>query len=247
MNYIRKITALILSVIFCVALIISMSVMFALKNVNVEFISSSGDYVEAYQNTKDNLNRLKGTNLLWITQDDIFENIEGGGYISVSSFKKVFPCTLNIVLKERVECFAVASESGYNIFDSEGNLIDKKRKENINVSDGSPNVLVKAESNDMKSVALLSSYVKEYFSGLRNVVKYVSLDKSPIPNTDTVTFELYCGVKLMIVDFENLTKEKVEAAFLEFRTLTDSQKLSGTIRAFAVDGTPDSVDALYLG
>ena len=66
MNYLRKVVALILSLVFCAALIVGAGVALSIKNVNVEYIyyTTGGD--EDYAYSTKQLNALKGTNLLFL-------------------------------------------------------------------------------------------------------------------------------------------------------------------------------------
>lgn len=246
MNYVRKTVALILSVAFCAAVIIGMCVAFAVKNVNVELIyySDSEDCRRAYEQTVSNLNKIKGTNLLFLSEEDVCEKVGDESLISLESYEKIFPCTVNIVLKERVETFAAIASEGYSMYDDNGKFI-RNSAVNLNVADGSPNVLLNVKTGEIKTAVELCSKFKKVFSSLRNVVISVETAQGLFEGTDTFTFELYSGLKIVLVDYAACPERKIECAFTVYNSLSESRKLTGVIRAFDTDGSASSVDAVY--
>jgi hypothetical protein len=250
MNYIRRLIAFILSITFCVALIIGLGVILAIKNVNIEFIKYSADgndqkVMAEYEKSTQNFEKLKGSNLLFLSDDDITKNISNGDYLYVSSYEKVFPCTVNIQLKERRECFAYKTDDGYNIYDETGATI-RQAKTNLNSSDSSPNVLIVGDITYVEKAAQICGYFKNSFSALRGFVESVEIEDSIIEKGSTFTFNLYSGLKIILADYDTLAEEKIKRAYDEYTTLSDADKLQGAIRAVDKDGTQSSVQAVYI-
>jgi hypothetical protein len=246
----RKLIAFILSIIFCAALIIGLGVILAIKNVNVEFIKYSSDensenVLAEYEKSVSNFEKLKGSNILFLTDDDVTKNISDGDVLYVSSYEKVFPCTINIQIKERRECFAYKTDDGYNIYDETGATI-RQAKTNINLSDSSPNVLIVGDISYVSKAAEICGYFKNSFSALRGLVESVEIEDSIIEKGSTFTFNFYSGLKIVIADYNTLAEEKVKRAYDEYLTLSDSDKLRGAIRAVDKDGTATSVQAVYI-
>lgn len=249
MKYIRKLVAFILSIAFCAAVIIGLGVILAVKNVNVEFIKYSAEgsdeaVMTEYYASKQNLEKLKGSNLLFLGEEDVFNCVGSDAPFFIVSCEKIFPCTVNILLKERVETFAFATDEGYNIYDETGKLL-RVSKSNLNSLDGSPNVLVEADLSDLGTVASLCSFFRKDFTTLRNYVKSVTVGDSLIDRASTFIFNLHTGLKIVIADYETLPEEKVWAAYVEYLSLSESQRLSGTISVVDSNGEASSVQAVY--
>lgn len=243
MNYVRKVVALILSLIFCAALVVGAAVILAVKNVNVEFINYSSFYLSEYEKSKVNFEKLKGTNLLLLSDEDVYGCVGLNEYIVVQSYKKVFPCSLDVVIKERVETYSIKTENGYGVYDEDGVFIRNVR-ENINVLDNSPNVLLNVSRDKICDAVTVCSYFKIKFSSLRNLIKSVDVANDAIANT--LTFNLYSGLKIIIIDYDVLAESKISSVFRVYSSLSDSDKLHGVIRAFDSNGDTSSVDAVYF-
>lgn len=246
MNYIRKIVAITLAVLFCAALVVSICFMFAIRNVNVEFLSYSNAYIDDYEQCKANYEKIKGTNLFLLSDEDIGEGVQSN-HIVLQSYEKVFPCTVNIVIKERVETFAVAGAGGFDIYDEEGVLVAQSDK-NANSIDGSPNVLLDVNTEKLDISMAVCRYFKNSFSALRSAVERVEIWEDPIGKIDsTLTLKLYSGLSIILMDYEVYPEQKMAAVYKEFLTLNERQKLRGTIYASAPNGELSAVDAVYLG
>ena len=141
---------------FLIALVIGTGVMLSVRNVNVSFTESTGEYKAVFEEANKNLKKLKGSGLLFVSEDDVLKKIDGtkaevGGrtvkasdVLSVVKFEKKFPCTLDVYVEERVECFAVKTSLGYDVLDGGGKVIKSVESDGVPVSsvDGSPLVLL---------------------------------------------------------------------------------------------------------
>lgn len=246
MNYIRKVVALILTLVFCAALVVGAGVALSIKNVNVEYIyyTTGGDDDYAY--SAKQLNTLKGTNLLFLEEEDILRCIGTKGTICVASYEKVFPCTLNVVLKERRETFARQNENGlYAVYDEDGTFI-RGSAQNLNEIDGCPNVLLEAENDDFDDAVRTSQIFKNYFGSLRNLVKKVFVTKDLVTDCDNITFSLYSGVEIMISDYTVYTEEKISACKRVFASLSDENKLRGWVMCVCTGNDVSGVYAEYV-
>lgn len=241
MKYVRKITALILSIIFCAALVIGIGVIFSIKNVNVEYIDYSGEYLEEYEATKQKLNMLKGSGLLFLNEEDVTEKVTDDSVITVESYTKAFPCTLNVVLRERVECFAVRKLNGYSVYDEEGKFIKSGAYKDgqvipLNSLDGSPDVLLNVDDEDIPAVAELCGYFKEEFGSLRRLVESVTVTSQL--DVTVASFSMRSGLDIAVSNWKVNGLEKLREAHLIYSGLTDSQLVCGIITA--ADGTDSS-------
>ena len=241
MKYIRKIAVLLIAVIFLAALIIGLGVIFSVRNVNVSVESYSfGEWDEMDDDGKQSaseeiehfrekvLNDYRGTLLGFVDEKSLAESFADTKYI-LESFEKVYPCTLDIVVKERREVFSMKTTGGlYNTYDSFGTLMREAITEDeaFNNIDRAPNVLVKIDNaDDIVLIAQLASVFADKFSSLRPVVEAMEIHSE----TDDLIFRFRCGLDLRISGYENLTQMKMSAAYEKFSSLKDEDKLSGTI------------------
>lgn len=250
-GYIRKIVAVILSLVFCVAVIVGVGVIFSVRNVNIEYIyysedgqaSSSRTYAD-YVTSADNLNALKGQSLVLLSMADV-ESCVSGRFISVQSCNKVFPSTLDIVLKERVEQFCRPNSSGgFDVYDSEG-VYMLSRQENLNPADDSPDVLVYAQDESFSYVVQICGYFNQSFGSLRNLVRSASVSHDAILGSDNITLSLYSGLSIVIYDYDEYAEQKISAVYEIYDGLSESQKLRGSIYAVSRSGSSYAPYAAY--
>lgn len=246
MKYLRKIAALVIGIVFFTALVISIGMIFAVRNINVTLISYSKDCSESYTEAKQSLNVFKGESILFVNTNDVSKAVESSNY-SLASCKKKYPCTINVVLKERLETFAIFADDQYSMYDSDGKYL-RKDLENKNVTDGSPNVILSDSAvKNIASVANATAAFKDTFKSLRSLVRSVSLDVNPNVEgyTQKLYFNLHCGLKIQIDNYTEYTREKLQKAYEKFITLTDREKLKGVIRGYKLGGEDGVINADY--
>lgn len=257
MKYIRKIIGLVIAVIFVASVIIGVGIIFSVKNVNVTLLSYS--YPEREVMTEEEktasdaeiggfkqkiLSEYRGTLLAFVDGDKLAESFENSKYI-LASYEKIFPCTLNITVKERRETFSIrVGEDRYNTYDIYGTLMREgvSKEESLNNIDKAPNVAVSIENTeDIALIADMSSVFADEFSALRSIVESIEVRS----RTKHLIFKFHCGISLRIADFETLTRSKMSAAHQKFLSLTGEEKLSGTI-VVTVDGYGNVVAERFI-
>lgn len=242
MKYLRKIVWLIIAVVFFAAVIIGMGVIFSVKNVNVTLNSYS---YSAWENMSEEeeikavaeidvikntvLKSYGGKLMFYVKQEELSEIFDGTFYV-FESCEKVYPCTLNITVKERREVFAISDTNGtYSTYDSLGILMRSglSLDEAANNIDRAPNVLLNGISTDeqIKSVANVASIFTQKFSALRSIVEKIDLQ----PRQGNLVFTLRCGISVYVADYAVRTEEKIGAAYDKFLSLSGEEKLSGII------------------
>lgn len=237
MRHTRRITAIGLFLIFCIALVIGAGIILSVRNVNVSIISySESTWEEEYEKTRSNLSSLKGSGLLFIDDDDILSKVSDTEVLSVESVEKVFPCTVNVVLRERQETFASFATSGYTVYDEKGEVIKTSVISSsvpLSSADDSPVVLVEAKSESavtshIAGVASLCSYFKEEFGSLRRMVESVSVVES-FENAIYV-INLRSGLSIYFgAEYSDVFADGMKAVYGTYSTLSSTQKLSGRI------------------
>lgn len=245
MSYVRKIVVFILSILFLAAVVVGMSVVFAVRNVNVELLKYSEEYLDEYEESKENLAKLKGTSILYLSEDDV-KSCVSSGHMVLQSFEKVFPCTINVVIKERVETFAFKTSSGYEIYDEDGILIGSS-PQNVNGVDGCPNVLLQVAPGEIAEAVQMCGYFSERFSALRGAVESVEIRGAAFGVDSTMTLKLFSGLTLVVIDYEVYPEQKMEAIYNEYLLLSSRQRLYGSILASAPGGELSAVAAAYFG
>ncbi|HIU79306.1 MAG TPA: hypothetical protein IAC67_00100 [Candidatus Coproplasma excrementipullorum] len=244
-GYIRKITSIALTLLFCIAVIIGAGVMLSIRNVNVEYIYYSERGDGEYEQTVDNFEGLRGKNLLFLSDGEIAACVSGD-ILTLESYDKVYPCTLNIVVKERLEQYCRANSSGgYDVYDSQGRPMGS-RSENINPADDSPNVLLVADDDELALVLQMCGYFADNFGSIRNLVESVTTGYDAILSNSSLTFRLYSGLQIVIYDYEEYSAQKISAVYNEYCTLSESEKLRGAICAVTLSaGTSGEYAAYY--
>lgn len=243
-KYISKVIWFVIAVIFIASLIIGLGVIFAVKNVNVSLESYTfGEWEEMddEQRTQaerligefksDILEKYRGKLMGTVSPEKLAECFYGTDYV-LEGFEKKYPCTLNITLRERRETFAVAVTQGYNVYDGEGEFLRVKSGLENNI-DGAFNIIAEADAQYIKDIAELSGYFAQDFSALRSAVERISVDRTDSGN---MIFKLRCGLNIRIVDYKNLSREKIRAAYTAFGKLSGGDKMSGTIIANSSSG-----------
>lgn len=241
MKYLRKIAYMLLVLIFIGSVIVGIGVILAVKNVNINIESYSYPYSEWEQMPEDEksaaaskveefrkvvYDKYHGKLIGFVDDAELAHCFDESGYI-FESCKKIYPCTLEITVKERRETFAVpVGDGSYKTYDAIGEFLPDDNDE-VNNLDGSPDVILSGGSSDedVVKIARIGSDFSKYFSALRAVVSKIELHSSE----GYLQFDLRCGIKIHLADYANLTENKIRKAYEKFSALGGEEKLSGTI------------------
>lgn len=237
---------MLIGVVLLAAVVISVGMIYAVKNINVTLITYAENYDGDYEGAKSSLSVFEGESILFISEEQIVKVVKDSNY-TLASFEKIYPCTINVTLRERIETFAIPVEGGYAFYDSDGILL-RKSTENINNGDNYPNVeVVGVTSEKIEYIASVAATFKDKFKSLRSIVTSINLDSKPEIEgyTDKLIFNLRCGLKIRLDNYAESTEEKIEAAYAKFCTLTDRQKLSGVVRSYRFGGEEGIINADY--
>lgn len=229
MTYVRKVMAAGLAIIFCIAIVIGTGIILSVRNVNVSYIDYSGNYSKEFSANVESFKKIKGSGLLFVDDEDVYAKLVHGDVIAVESYEKVFPCTINVVLKERVESFAVRTASGYSIYDEDG----KHMRSTTDISsvphslaDGCPDVEVIAEEGKIGGIATLCRQFEDKFGSFRRLVERVTIRKF---GYEIASINLRGGTEITVTDWENSSQEKIAKAYEKYCALSDAERLKQTI------------------
>lgn len=231
MKYINKIMAFGLAILFLTALVIGTGIILSVRNVNVSY-SYIGDneYEEEFTASGESLKKLKGSGILFVSDDDVLDKITDSEHIAVERYEKVFPCTINVYLRQRTETYAVEEGDGeYSLYDEYGALIKSGVTSSVTPTgpDGCPLILVKSLGDeDMTSVGTVCTYFYEAFGGLGRLLESIAI------NSASFVLNMRSGIKIRFY-FANsggsIDKTMVEKAYAVYSKLTDGEKLHGEI------------------
>lgn len=227
MKHVRKVMAVGLAIIFLIALVIGTGVILSVRNVNVSFKEYSGNYTDEYAATRKNFDKLKGSGLLFIDDDDIYGKVTSNDVFAVESYEKKFPCTINIVLRERIETFTYKTDSGYSVYDERGKLMRADETENKNSVDGSPNVLLSCAEGEIEALASLCAEFNKNFGALRRMVE--SVETSAFPGIQVADIKLYSGFTITVLDWKGSGAAKIKKAFDRYSEMSEYDKINGEI------------------
>ena len=229
MKYIRKVMAIGLAIVFLIALVIGTGIILSVRNVNVTYIDYSGEYTEEYEKTRSNLGNLKGSGLIFLNEEDIAEKISVPQHIALEKFEKKFPCSVDVVLRERVETFTVKTAAGYSVFDERGKLLRAVADEEdaLNLLDNCPNVILNAAVGQVEALAEICGYFNDSFGALRRLVEEVSLSR--FLEREILTFSLRSGLEISVSDWTNNGRKKVQKAYDEYLRQPEENRVRGLI------------------
>lgn len=236
MKYIRQVMAVGLAIIFLIALVIGAGVILSVRNVNVSFIEYSGEYSgtpdSEYEKTRANFNKLKGSGLLFISDGDVYGKVEDTDIFAVESYEKKFPCTVNIVLRERIETFTYKNgDDSYSVYDERGKLIKSVENQPMNTIDGCPNVLLECSADDIEEIATLCGHFKNNFFGedkpksFRRLVKRIKTED----RLGFVDIVFNGGLTVSVYDWKTSGAQKIKRACEVYKELDEYQRITGTI------------------
>lgn len=261
-KFLRKIVLISALIIMLAAIVVGVGVIFAVRNVNVNLLSYSygslirngcsqddAAYTEngkAAEQKRILLDEFRGTVIGFVSEEKIEAVIKDSGY-TLESMEIVYPCTLNVTLKERMETFAVANGDKYDIYDENGVLI--RTGENVNSLDGAPNITVIGTSGavgaTIESVAEISAVFGRYFNGLRSTVGSVEIVYEGVGEAaiSHLIFRMLSGIDIRIINFAENSGEKIEKAYERYSKLDGAQKLGGEV--YAMTGFDGEILADY--
>lgn len=258
MRHLRKIVWLVIAVAFLASVVIGTGVIFSVKNVNVTLKSYSysawDEMTQEGQNSAlAEIEEIKNTVLAkyggklipYVNDKELAQSFNGTVY-ALESCEKVYPCTLNITVKERREEFVISNSTGtFSTFDSFGVPMRRglSAEEASNNIDGASNVFVYGVTTDeqIASVADVASVFAERFSSLRSVVQKIQLRD----DGQNCIFTLHCGISVYIADYSVMAEYKIQAAYSEFLSLTGEEKLHGTVMV-TVENYSGEISAHYF-
>lgn len=242
MKYVRKIAFLLIATLMVASVALGMCIAFSVRNVNVSYLHYANDGEESTLLAEAVIARVKNTildgcqgSLISSVDEDTVKSCVGTDYV-LESFEKIYPCTINVRIRERREVYAVKYGDEYKIYDSDGVLL-RIDAENVNAFDGAPDVVLTGTRNeeDVKELAQLGALFEKNFSALRSAVEELKIIKEQSSLAkDRYCFVLRCGLTVELRDLVS-AEDKIVRAKNEFSKLSGEQKLGGKIYCYTTE------------
>ena len=240
----KKIVIMI-AITFLIAVVVAFMMVFSVGKVKTEFFvygdSSAGKIQEEFD-------AFKGKNMLFFNEQAILDVGASYPYYEISEVKKEFPNVVSVKVVKRTERLRVYSGNDVFVIDGDGCILNDTGKTEIetNVSD------VIFDGIEITSGAVgktIKTSDDGLFYSLLDVVNEISLndivkDVKVVLATEKkdLEFTTFTGVKISVLNAEDMGKEKINKAFELFDALDDYEKTCSEIQAYAtVDGNVRAV------
>lgn len=226
----KKLFVILISSILAVVAIVSVFMLFTVKDVNARYNVAEGSV--NCDGVKETLDVYVGSNLLFLNLDEIKEAVEANPYIEVLSIDKKFPNEIELSVRERREIFVfecagkyyVANEKGFvlrEISDEEFVALKSSREhitlicDNIVINDAVVGEYVYSSDSDRLRTAFLLAENAELTDCIDEMTVSKKEATSSVPGIKqtVVVFSTYTGVEIEIWDAGNYGDLKVDKAF----------------------------------
>lgn len=208
--------------------------------VNAPMVSDAAK-AEAEALQKD-LNELyQGANTLFTNEQAAEEVFAKYPYFRLTDFKKDYPNVLVIEATEDAEVYAVASGEGEYYILSESGTVLGVRSSPANRADGADNILVSGVeisgalgeqavgTDGIAEILALTNKMSELLGGVRS--NLVSVEAVRHGSVTQLTLRMREGVTVYVIKPETFTNTKAEMLTQKYLSLTDAQRLTGSIVA----------------
>ena len=232
----KKIYLILIVVLFFIAVLSCFYFTFNISKVEISF--SVNEQAELDEITEE-LNEIKGKNLICFDEEEIVSKVKEFEYFELISVSKSYPATVRIEIKERREIFAikdngqvfVVSENGYifNVYEQsyfEQNntlkLIDLELEGITIFSEEKGDYLKTDNPVFMSSVFEMAKKIE-----LTDCVK--SIEAVSAVEKKNVVFKTFTGVEIVVYDSDDEGLRKIADQFDKYEGLSDYQKAYGYI------------------
>ncbi|MBO5525801.1 MAG: FtsQ-type POTRA domain-containing protein [Clostridia bacterium] len=253
----KKIVVVLCSaVVFFAAAVLGFGISMSVNEYTVTGTIYSDEAKENVAKAQESINERLGTNLLFVSEQEFYDVFSAYPYLSVLSVEKKFPDKVIVTIEEKMEVYAVSCADGtYCMADRDG-VILAISSVNQNNLDERQNVLLEGfsvaspvlggklgetvavtfagkENNGFftRCIRVLDAF-HDAVGGLRACAeKVVCVSPTLNEKDENVTVLSYDGVSISIDHLSYYGEEKALAAARLFDSLSDTNKLFGTINA----------------
>ncbi len=236
----RVVTVILTVLIVLSAAVLGVANVFRVDSVivNAPMVSDAAK-AEAEALQKELNETYQGANTLFANAQTAEEVFAKYPYFRLTGFSKEFPNVLVIEATEDAEVYAVeAGAEGYYILSESGTVLGV-RSTPTNRADGAENILVtgvgisgalgeKAVGEDgLQEILALTKRMSELLGGVRS--NLVSVETVRHGSVTQLTLRMREGVTVYVIKPESFTLQKAELLTEKYLSLSDSQRLTGSI------------------
>ncbi len=236
----KKILVIVISVLFCLAVLFSCIFIFSVKDVVVTCTVYGGEKVE--QINKSFEDKFEGKNLLFLDTDDVSDMLEDNPYYIVESVEKDYPNVLNIKIKERLATYYIQTTDKVYKTNDYGVVLDWYKKEEftdktsremiylslrgVNVTSAIKGEIIKTDCDELVS----SIFTMSKAVNLTDCINHVDAVVDQSKTVKDAIFKTYTGVEIWVENAHVRGEEKIVRGFNGYYNNADDYiKISGYI------------------
>ena len=211
-----------------------LSAVYTVTGVRAQFHVFSAEGRAEAAKLEEELQSFVGKSSAFLDLDDVVGKVESYPSFCVKTIRKKLPQRIELTIAERREAFALEKDGTFAVYDEEGKFLFE-REENV-TREGDEGIVAQGFTEDdgyFEELFSVYGVFREEFGQVRANVLSFRLERDELsPNLDLATLLVIGmreGVKLRIVAPASLLRQKTEAALARYRTLTDAQRLYGTV------------------
>ncbi len=230
-----KIYAILISVAFIIATLLSLVFLFSVKSIDVEYKLYEQKDVTKIQQT---LESYKNKNLIFLDEKEVADSVKFDTGIKVTNVTKKFPNRLEITLLERREVYTLKVEDKYYTLDETGFVM----KITDTAENNREKVYLELDGLAVKTTTVgenLRTEDDEFFYAILDMAESVNLsdciksvvleNNVEIQEKDAI-FKTYTGVDIRIIEPKERGVDKIKKAFEIYdKELNDYYKLFSEI------------------
>lgn len=233
--------------IFLIVFVITFSCVCTISHFEISFVVASLD--EEADTIQTSLEEeYAGKSFLFFKEEDVSDTIAetGGGYLEMTSFKKVFPSTIRMTVVEKYEWLTFEENGAYYTIDEDGLVLAEKTDASNNIAGDNAvvyglsfetaaqgEILTPAEDSADMYELLTEIYrcFDDVLVGARSNIASITFEEigAGTSSYSLVTIGMREGVTVCVINAGTDTETRVTETAELYADLTDSQRLYGYI------------------
>lgn len=237
MKNLKKPLVIMVAIVFLLAIIASLTMLFSVKKVSAEFNVYGDSQAEEIQKELD---AFKGRNLIFLKIADVADVCEKFPYYEITSVKKEYPNVIKLTVEKRAEVFKIENADKSYVLDKDGIVLNDEGKTefprnvlsvdigNLSVVCGTVGAKIETSDDELFYSVLMSSQALK----LNDSVKKVEILKSEYGEFRDAVFKTYTGVEITVWNVDIDGESKIRAAFSCYEGESDYKKTACYINAY---------------
>lgn len=235
----KKLTVILLTVVlFLSATLLGVATVFRVRSVAVDAsLVSEFAHADALRLQARLTEMYKDDSTIFADDTEVKEALKEFPYLRYSGFEKKYPGKIIVRVTEDAEAYAVATGEGDYFIVSADGLVMERRESSLNRLDGKPMVVIDGLSVSGEKGKKLNG--GEYFDALLTFCDQMSVHLNGIRDnvvsiqvsqySPEYTISMREGVTVCVGAPQSLTKEKADKAMEIYLSLSDKDRMSGSV------------------